>query len=1006
MDNRSWLKKPAMAPEPAKKIPYEATKKFFAVDGSGSTVGSIFAAEVTGVLGLQTAKQDTVCIWDYNCTVPKTLDSCAHSLRATRGGTDPSCILKKPEAAKEIREADVWFLLTDGEIPAYNVTSLTRVADQEGLTSIPVVLLIVGHQGSSPDKENISVGVSFFASASDALIIYMHAKKGVYYVIDAKGVFEGLKDNQSQDLSDWKNLRMFKNEKELKKALTSDNIRFSMDRSRRSTTGISLGQEWDVATQGSLVLVSELLGQDRLALPDLRALLQEEAINQLSLACKTRGQLGMLRDLLIRHKQREVIVRLEDRHGAIKIMEAMQNSQDSEEKARLRDELQRAHLANREAYQTLRNHPSEEMKATMEINRLVDRALQIAAEFEKSSYTADILSRRSNRAKRAEKVSTADSDRQLVALDLSENVTSFRSGCSVCCGEDEIMSVSLKRLEHPESNTDNFALDFPLAAAANSQNSNAMSSQLVCFQCALLLERSIYHEDIVAVLPTVSCSGANKDYLIRQLYVALTADLKTGASGVLQLFAAILDQTLEDKSWCAKDVSDDLEVVARRNMMGWMLKDVLENCPCREDFTSTGEWVNYPKALRWAANEFLTADLDSWIIQYPIAGFKQLMRWYEVLDLSVDQNLLTAIRDAKLLNLVTTKVMDSLYQKHSLGDGWKVPYISVLYSEFNAPGVPRYLAHDTLVNTENFGHRLGSALNSANWSDIHSFLALFGTIWDLVLVRRVQMVVFWSLYLHKGHATPKTLFGIWKDKNPLAFPILDTEIKSTSKFPMEEVDAKLLSIFCHSNRDDQIFRIHMSEEVTPFFSPYGPSVLHCTKPGCGVKFYEYEDLDSTDLNLIIRERRAKHLSEAWAALPDHMIGQTGLPQNTEIPNAPSSLHYTLHISTAKVFSRLSVAQRQKIVRAVDANDREDADLQQYLDLIREQICITSHRGNIYTSEITDKIYAVLPSFVAALRLASKKDGLQDQSGCAFEFDWTQNKIIAKMEYELFFLSAS
>ena len=177
-----------------------------------------------------------------------------------------------------------------------------------------------------------------------------------------------------------------------------------------------------------------------------------------------------------------------------------------------------------------------------------------------------------------------------------------------------------------EENTTDFALNFPLAAAQAWQNVDIVSSQSVCFQCSLLLERSIYQEDVVATLPTVDYSGPNRPYISHQLYLALTAGLATGASGVVQLFATILDRTLETKSWCAKDLVKDSEIVARRKVLEWLLYNLLDNCPCRENFSEIGEWVQYPVALKWAADDFKESGLDSWIIQYPIAGFSQLMR--------------------------------------------------------------------------------------------------------------------------------------------------------------------------------------------------------------------------------------------------------------------------------------------------------------------------------------------------------------------------------------------
>lgn len=241
-------------------------------------------------------------------------------------------------------------------------------------------------------------------------------------------------------------------------------INLTQHEGRRSPTrAASLGPEWDAATN-ALVNVPALLVQQQIRLQDLRNLLGEEAISQLGLICKTRGQLGQLRDLLLRHKQQQVIVRLEDRHGARMIMERIQTVSGHEDRLLLMDQLRGAHAANRATYLDLQNSPSEENRFATEINRLINRGLSIISGFEKSSYTADILNRKSNRAMRSEVSSAEDSEIHLQALDLSDDIEAFRGICPICCGEEQIMSVVLKKLDTVEENTTEFALNFPLVS--------------------------------------------------------------------------------------------------------------------------------------------------------------------------------------------------------------------------------------------------------------------------------------------------------------------------------------------------------------------------------------------------------------------------------------------------------------------------------------------------------------------------------------------------------------
>ena len=462
------------------KVPFVEAKKFFAVDASSSTSGSIMRAQAETVWGLQGSHDDTVAKWSTSCQIPQILDSVPPDFFNGTGLTQPVSILSNVKAVDAIRGSDLWLLLTDGEINAASVSELTRLAETENVLHVPVVLVITGQKLETPAHTAISVGIPFFASAREALILFKDYQTGQISLIDAKGSFAPLKVNSDVDLSSWESLETYANEEAFNKRCEELAVRLVQTKDRQISRAVSLGPEWDAATTNLLVDVPILLGQKRLDLADLRNLLGNEAINQLALICKTRGQLGVLRDLVIRHKQQEIMVRFEDRHGALKIMEELQSDDAKpEEREQLVDQLRQAHKANREAYTALRDSPSEESRCATEINRLVDRALRIISGLEKSSYTADILNRRSNRAMRAEVISTADSSVHLAALDLSGKEDSFKGTCGICCGEDQIMSIALKKLATVEENTTDFALNFPLVSAQSICRRNLLIS-LIC----------------------------------------------------------------------------------------------------------------------------------------------------------------------------------------------------------------------------------------------------------------------------------------------------------------------------------------------------------------------------------------------------------------------------------------------------------------------------------------------------------------------------------------------
>ncbi|KAL8811894.1 MAG: hypothetical protein Q9200_001449 [Gallowayella weberi] len=989
---------------PPVKTPISTARKFFAVDGSGSTSGGIMRAQQKTVMALHGNPCDNMVFWDTRCDKLRLVDDVGSSFHGHGGGTEPACILREPLAVEQIHSSDVWVLMTDGQIPSYAVSDLSGLAESTNVLQESIIVIITGARYDKPCFSNISVGVSFFAAAREALIMFKDYQTGQLFVLDAKGSgFEALKpkDVGPSFESEWHLLPQFANDLEFMKHCGDLSVFLAQQGTH--TGAVSLGTEWDNATDDALVHVSALLEQTQIDSRDLRNLLQEEAIAQLALLCKTRGKLGLLRELILRHKQQEVIIRLEDSNGATQIMEKIQSSVTGEEKDKLIEELRRAHAANRESYSKRLNEPSEEQREASELNRLINRGLQIIAGLEKSGYTADILNRKSNRAMRSSIVTAADIEIHLASLDLSDAINALRGPCPICCDE-QIMSIVLKRLDTAEENTTDFALNFPLAAAQAKQNADIVSAQCICFQCALVCERSIYQEDIVATIPTVDYSGANKKYIDHQLTLALTAGLRTGASGTVQLFMTILDRTLETKAWCSRS-TDDVEIQSRRQVFEFMLHNLLQGCRCRETFSEIGPWVAYPQALLWSFRDFEMAGLDSWIIQYPLAGFSQICRWMEILQLPIDAGKVQAVKRVKLIHQTVTAIMNGLLREKNGDKSWTYPFLQLIYRGFNAPGIPSDLGLDSLVPTAQCWERLEDALG--HWPDVKRFLALFDPRDREEITSRLQLISFWALFTQKGHTTPKTFFANITAREPLAPAVLD----STAVLPQDEVKKILLSIFYDKarlrNTSIEANLSHLGTSMPPFASPFGASVLRCTFPGCGFEFLAHDDLKDQEKPEEtaahgIRIRRAQHFAEVFS-IPGAFNSQTGLPDPTLAPKAPTSYHNTLHISTARAWSRLSLDRKRAIISCEGPSTGVEAShdaIYLFTADARHELCTNSHRGNIYSATIADEVRSIMPSFLEALRVASEKEGLEDQSGAAYVHDWTKNTIVGKMKYEL------
>ena len=1006
------------APEESKitHISLSNAKKFFAMDSSGSTLGRIIQAELAFVKGFHMNSEDTVAKWDDSCERPQLVDEIEPNfLEGIGGGTSPDQILRNASAVEEIESSDVWFLLTDGEICQGGVAGLTNLADELNLIHIPVVLLIVGKKTSSgPAMTNISVGVPFFANSQESLILFKDQTAGEIFVVAAKGSFASLINTADEsslaDLSGWESLPMYCNEADFAQRCEELGIKFVSQKDRQITKAVSLGPNWDSTTH-SLVDVTKLLAQAVVDQSDLASLLEDEAFHRLSVICKTRNCLQSLRHLLQRQKQPEIVVRFEDCHGASNILEAMQNSELSvQESNKMREQLREAHAANRATYLHALNSPSIEAQKAKDLNRLIDRALASLADIQSSAYTAEILGRKSNRARRAGVANASDAEVHVLHVDLSNSVDAFRGTCSICCGESQIMSIALKKLDSVDDNTSDFALNFPLAAAQGPQNTEMISSQCICFQCALLCRKSIFNENLSAIIPTTGYMDANKPYINHQLTLAITGGLCTGISGITQVFMTILDRTIETKAWCSDqsllgDTEQDFEISIRRRALRWMLESLLRNVVTREDFAPTGRWVRYPEALRWVAKDFNQRQLDSWVIQYPVTGFCQMLRWYEILQLGLSPDLPDAMQTAKLIHLVVSNIMaDLLRHKHD-DKTWTYRFLKLIYEAFNAPGIPKDQGYASILEPTKFWSHLEGELGG--WSDTKRFLSNFTPFLRQKITYRVQLVIFWALYYQKEHTSPKTFFQNIRLKEPLAQAVLNPAAVLQESAAREV----LCSIFCPPKPSSVI--IHSNDSGPPFASPFGPSVLQCGYPACGVKFYT--DSNAASLNAdAIRQRRAEHFKTSYGVAPGFNASQTGLPEPTSAPIPPTSYHYNLHASIVRAWSHLPrraqdlhddptmTPPRVALPFKEDVISGSETALTTFIDAVRTEICVENQRGNIYDPDVEKATRFVLPSFFEALRVASAKLGLDDCSGASYIYDGTKRTVAARIEYELSF----
>lgn len=566
------------------------------------------------------------------------------------------------------------------------------------------------------------------------------------------------------------------------------------------------------------------------------------------------------------------------------------------------------------------------------------------------------------------------------------------------------MSICLKELdpEHVDDNTTDFALNFPLAAGSSVKNTSMISSQNVCFQCALLGPDglSIYKEKLKAIIPVVKYEGPNKKYINDQLYLALTAGLATGAAGIAQLFMALIQRVMETKAWAGSDLaslvseistSEHQEALQRRQTFRWMLDQMLANTWTRENFTETGDWVQYPQALAWVVKDFQENNMASFAITYPETGFSTLSSFIQTMVCGSDE-VLRQMRTARVVYSMTAKYLTDLCRANldrDAGDDWKQKYLDLIYQEFNADLVPRDLhGHQSIVTSVPvFLSRLSSCLGS---SQRQTVLEWASTVDGTSVMRKVQLILFWLMHRQKGHCTTQTFFTKMEHDEHLASAVL----KPSLNVPESELHYILLSIFATCDGSDLIdaeaAQKHLNS-IVPFKTPFGASVLCCGVTTCGQAFYSGEPSEALNKVDEIRQARSEHLIRVFG-VQNRFENSNGLPERTKPGNAPSSTHTNVHITVARLWSERAFEWRRKILN--DNDEREG-----FVTCVRERIC-REGRGDIFRDKLQQDIRDVLPSFFAILGQALRMEGRSDEDITAYEHDFDQSSLEDKIIWEL------
>ncbi|KAJ7140039.1 hypothetical protein C8R43DRAFT_601951 [Mycena crocata] len=980
----SWKHYAALRTAP-QEMPLLSSKISFAVDASGSTAGLVMENQKQFVIGMMDGYSFPASVIMWGSSVEHPVFPGATNWRHRNWGTNPEVIFQDAAVTKELKGCDMWYLLTDGEVGS--PVQFAQKTMDAGMSNTPVIFIITNRSGAKPSSVNISVGISVFASAPDAAIVFKNTAYGEIYVLAAKGAFEVLTAGFELDLENWESLPLFPDESQFKTALKDINIVGAEHRA--GGTAVDLGRVWQ-EKYDCLVDIDALLAQmlpQSIPQDELLDLLEEETFGALALLCKTRGLLPTLRDWLVARKERASVVEIKDVSNAAGILQELREIGDNREAVGadvLRQKLRAAHQSNLEDY---RSRLTSSKPSTLLPH--VNRCLAALTALEKAGYGADILDRRSNRAMRAALVSASDVDHQLAALNLDDDVEAHRSTCSICCSDDVIMSLALKVSANPGDNTTDFALNFPLAAGATFHNRDVISAQYVCFQCALAMQQmdpsrgSMYNEPIAAVLPLAKYDGINRKYITNCLATVLTSGLATGASGLTQVLMSIILTTSKMKEW-AKATESDKEIQARREGLLWMLRNLVTNTSCRETFDETGAWVSFDKALRWTLKNFDDEGIYSWTVRYPVPGFLILLDLLELVGATIPESL----RVAKLMHETVTLYMARIIKDSASKVDVQRRILKIVFAEFNAEGIPRNIENNALAinSAEVAFQRLEAWLEFPGTTTL---IAQVGHAGAVKYASALQYIVF-RLFTEDSHQTPKGYFQRAAES--------DVHIHTATTKPENLTPGVVAPLFTTMwvgvPREPSHVNL-TADTIPPFVSPYSPSVLHCGR--CAVRF----DANGHDPDSV-RTARAAHLAQVYAIEGAVPKNANGLPENTGRLEAPTTMHVTLHSSVSKSWRALDKDTRRAILAEVESGapiNPAKPHMAAFITAAIDHICLTSGRGNIYTANIRQKVVWVLPSFFSALHTAAVMKKLTDDA----DLELVENTMAARIEWELKFL---
>jgi hypothetical protein len=904
-----------------------------AIDNSGSTSGKILSVEkkIANSICNTGEKISAVIAWSDHAKLLY-VDQINSS-----GGTDPCSIFTNTLTKERVSQADVFYLFTDGQIDTRSVNEFSKLMTINANHIALVVCILVGSAIDLPANIDISVFIPAMTSNGIILFVNKDDDKNIYLLYAQGQIKEQLPPVDVNSRTKWQDLSVVNVDiiKKLKvnkglhappgfvKMLTpniEDNIYINVDLLIKKVIDYDQLKMINMEQIFPIIKSQNKVNETRSWLQDCERYICDKTKFNLTNANGNNNNNASMND-----NDNETIL------WSLRLKNAIESKVSPEEIAEIRNKFIAA-----------RNLSIQRQR---EINTLIDQNIKPIKhwfqelysdlnELQVGSYSLESLNLKSNRAKRAGVVEDVD----ITSLDQLDYTDAFIIECEICA-ENNPACLMMRQHPDPINNTNDFALNFPLACGKFNQC--ILPSQITCIKCSQYLWSSgkdAVRVDVTHALPIVSFKpNINRGNVYKMLSNALVSGKQLGH--LWMLYFAIIDQ-INLLGWC-DDTWKKLSIYVR--------EQISQNLKTRDTLTDEGVMVVIGNAFLNVTN--INNNTQKYLMRQPLQAVLLILRNIVELNLifleNVNVNMMVFHARMSLVRLIVSKYLHNVFisqqsesQKQQLLDLIEEDIFKTIY------GIPQYKTTHTIEFEES---RFMQVLFSDNFvlSDIISELNRFAMIYKMnvkdIMDSTSTLIVMWSLRHIVQHQKLENTIDYLISKDNHFMQLMDYQSycqlsnkENKDAFTLSIIEEINKTIFTHRNVIDATHR-----NIPEYVTPYGPSVCTCS---CGYDFRDNIDSETKskisveDMISMIKENRKNHFIAIYGSeIPDKL-----------------SYHIPLHKIVRNVIIR-----NQSKDSSSNANEITE---QLVLDIMMEIRDTRGNKGNIYYDNLESDVRSAIKSY--------------------------------------------